>query len=172
MEPYSRMLMQYAHALVAWRGRSEAFVFGTRLTRITGELSGRDPDRVIARCATAVPDWSGGTRIGESIGALNREHGRRIGRGSIVIVLSDGWDTGEPELLGAEMARLHRCAHRLIWLNPLSARPGYEPLVRGIAAALPHIDALLAGNTIASLAELGRMLEAELVPRAHGGLRP
>ncbi len=131
MAPYSRMLLQYMQACVAARARVEAFVFGTRLTRVTRELRGRDSDRALARAAAAVDDWSGGTRIGEAIAELNRVHGRRIGRGSLVILLSDGWDRGEPEELAEEMARLKRTAHRVIWLNPLAADPRYEPLTRG-----------------------------------------
>jgi uncharacterized protein with von Willebrand factor type A (vWA) domain len=159
METYSRMLLQYMHAWVSTRGRVEAFVFGTRLTRVTRELGVRDHDAAVARVAETVVDWSGGTRIGDALAALNREHGRRLGRGSLVIVLSDGWDRGDPELLEREVARLARCAHSLIWLNPLKAQPGYEPLTRGIQAALPHVDRFLAGNSIASLEELAETLE-------------
>ena len=160
MEPYSRMLLQYAQACVAARRRCEAFAFGTRLTRVTAELRGRDPDRALHRAADAVADWSGGTRIGDALGELNRVHGRRIGRGAVIVILSDGWDRGDPELLGAEIARLGRCAHRLVWLNPLKASAGYEPLTRGMVAALPHVDAFLAGNTLASLEELAGLMEA------------
>ena len=159
MAPYGRMLLQYLQACVAARARVEAFAFGTRLTRITRELAGRDPDRALERAATAVQDWSGGTRIGAALAELNREHGRRIGRGAVVVVLSDGWDRGEPELLAAEMARLHRCAHRVVWLNPLAADPRYEPLTRGMRAALPHVDRLLPGNSLRSLEELATLME-------------
>jgi uncharacterized protein len=159
MEPYARMLLQYMQACVAARRRVEAFVFGTRLTRVTGELQGRDPDRALDRAARAATDWSGGTRIGEALATLNRDHGRRLGRGSIVVVLSDGWDRGDPEQLGEEMARLERCAHRMLWLNPLKAHPGYEPLTRGMQAALPYVDHFLAGNSLASLEELAARME-------------
>jgi uncharacterized protein len=159
MEPYARMLLQYMQACVAARRRVEAFVFGTRLTRVTGELAGRDPDRALDRAAGAAEDWSGGTRIGEALATLNREHGRRLGRGSIVVLLSDGWDRGDPQQLAAEMARLERCAHRLIWLNPLKASPEYEPLTRGMQAALPYVDHFLAGNSLASLEELAILME-------------
>jgi len=162
MEPYARMLLQYMQACVAARRRVEAFVFGTRLTRVTAELAGRDPDRALDRAAGAAEDWSGGTRIGEALATLNREHGRRIGRGAIVVLLSDGWDRGEPEELAAEMARLARCARTLIWLNPLKAQPGYEPLTRGMQAALPHVDHFLSGNSIASLAHLADLMEGGL----------
>jgi uncharacterized protein with von Willebrand factor type A (vWA) domain len=159
MSPYARMLLQYVQACVAGRARVEAFVFGTRLTRITRELAGRDPDRALARAAHHVTDWSGGTRIGAALAELNREHGRRIGRGSIIVILSDGWDRGDPEQLGEEMARLRRCAHRVVWLNPLAADPRYEPLTRGMRAALPHVDHLLPGNSIASLEALAELME-------------
>jgi uncharacterized protein with von Willebrand factor type A (vWA) domain len=162
MAPYSRMLLQYLHAAVATHRRVEAFVFGTRLTRVTRELGERDPDRALERAAHAVVDWSGGTRIGASLGELNRVHGRRIGRGSVVVILSDGWDRGTPEALADEMARLRRSAHRVIWLNPLKAAPDYEPLARGMAAALPHTDHFLAGNSLRSLAELADLLEGGL----------
>ena len=159
MAPYSRMLLQYMQACVAARARVEAFAFGTRLTRVTRELRGRDSDRALARAAAAVNDWSGGTRIGEAIAELNREHGRRIGRGSMVILLSDGWDRGEPEQLAEEMARLERTAYKVIWLNPLAADPRYEPLTRGMKAAMPHVDRLLPGNSISSLEALADLME-------------
>jgi uncharacterized protein len=159
MTPYARMLLQYLQASVTARRRVEAFAFGTRLTRITHELDGRDPDAALQRATAAVTDFSGGTRIGEALATLNREHGRRIGRGAVVVILSDGWDRGEPEQLNAEMARLRRAAFRVIWLNPLAAHPDYEPLTRGMLAAVPHTDRLLAGNSIASLEELADVLE-------------
>ena len=159
MEPYARMLLQYLHACVAARRRVEAFAFGTRLTRITNELAGRDHDHALERAAAAVTDFSGGTRIGAALAELNRVHGRRLGRGSVVIILSDGWDRGDPELLANEMARLRRSAHRLVWLNPLAGHPDYEPLTRGMRAAVPHTDELLAGNSLASLEQLASILE-------------
>jgi hypothetical protein len=165
MTPYARMLLQYMQASVAARSRVEAFVFGTRLTRITRELAtagGRDPDLALARAAEHVSDWSGGTRIGAALAELNREHGRRIGRGAIIVVLSDGWDRGDPDVLAGEMARLSRCAHRVVWLNPLAADPRYEPLTRGMQAALPHVDHLLPGNSIASLEALASLMEEGL----------
>jgi uncharacterized protein len=159
MAPYARMLLQYMQASVAARRRVEAFAFGTRLTRITNELEGRDHDRALARATAAVTDLSGGTRIGAALAELNRTHGRRVGRGAVIVILSDGWDRGEPQLLEAEMARLRRSAHRLVWLNPLAAHPDFEPLTRGMRAAVPHTDELLAGNSVASLEELARILE-------------
>jgi uncharacterized protein with von Willebrand factor type A (vWA) domain len=159
MTPYARMLLQYLHASVAARRRVEAFAFGTRLTRITHELGGRDHDRALERAAEAVVDFSGGTRIGAALAALNRDHGRRVGRGAVVVVLSDGWDRGDPSELAAEMARLRRSAHRLVWLNPLAAHPEFAPLTRGMKAAIPHTDELLAGNSLASLEQLAVILE-------------
>jgi uncharacterized protein with von Willebrand factor type A (vWA) domain len=162
MEPYSRMLLAWAHACVRAQGRCEVFAFSTRLSRITRELSSRDPDAAVRAAAASADDWSGGTRIGDVIAALNRDHGRRIGRGAVVTILSDGWDLGDPEVLEREIARLSRCAHRLVWLNPLSAAEGYEPLTRGMATALPHVDVFIAGNTLDSLAQLAELTEAGL----------
>ncbi len=162
MQAHARMLLQYMHACVEARGRVEAFVFGTRLTRVTRELAGRDHDAAMTRATHAAGDMSGGTRIGDALATLNREHGRRIGRGAVVVILSDGWDRGEPQQLADEMARLNRCAHRLVWLNPLKAHEGYEPLTRGMQAALPYVDHFLAGNSIASLEELAELLEGEM----------
>jgi uncharacterized protein len=160
MSPYARMLLQYLHACVAARRRVEAFAFGTRLTRVTNELAGRDHDRALERAAEAVMDFSGGTRIGSALAELNRVHGRRLGRGAVVVILSDGWDRGDPAQLDLEMARLRRSARRLVWLNPLAAHPEFEPLTRGMRAAVPHTDELLAGNSLASLEELAVILEA------------
>ncbi|HSD80378.1 MAG TPA: VWA domain-containing protein [Solirubrobacteraceae bacterium] len=162
MAPYARMLLQYVQAAVAARRRVEAFALGTRLTRITRELHTKDVDRALARATAAVADFGGGTRIGEGLAELNRVHGRRLGRGAVVVVLSDGWDRGDPAVLSAEMARLARSAHRVVWLNPLKAQRGYEPLARGMAAALPHVDAFLEGHSLRSLAELAALLEGPL----------
>ncbi len=159
MAPYARMLLMYMQASVAARRRVEAFAFGTRLTRITHELSGRDQDLALGRAIDVVVDYAGGTRIGDAIAVLNREHGRRIGRGAVVVVASDGWDRGDPDVLSAELARLRRTAVRLVWLNPLAADPRFEPLTRGMRAAVPHVDELLAGNSIASLEQLALILE-------------
>jgi uncharacterized protein with von Willebrand factor type A (vWA) domain len=160
MSPYARMLLCYLHACVAAHRPVEAFAFGTRLTRITRELSRRDPDVALERAIGAVTDYSGGTRIGAALGELNRVHGRRLGRGAVVVIMSDGWDRGDPVQLSAEIARLRRSAYRLIWLNPLAAHPDYEPLARGMRAAIPYTDELLAGNTLASLERLADIMEA------------
>jgi uncharacterized protein len=168
MEPYARMLLAYMQACVAARRRVEAFVFGTRLTRVTAELRGRDPDRALERAAGATRDWSGGTRIGEALATLNREHGRRLGRGAVVVLLSDGWDRGDPQQLEDEMARLSRCAHRLIWLNPLKAHPEYQPLTRGMKAALPYVDEFMAGNSLGSLERLAEALDRLSMSKLRG----
>jgi uncharacterized protein len=159
MQPYARAMLQYLHACVAARRRVEAFVFGTRLTRVTRELALRDHDEALRRAIAACVDFSGGTRIGAAIAELNRTHGRRIGRGSVIIILSDGWDRGDPDLLATEMARLRRSAHRVVWLNPLAAHPDFAPLTQGMRAALPHTDHLLPGNSLASLEDLAEILE-------------
>jgi hypothetical protein len=162
MAPYARMLLAYMHAAVRGHRRVEAFAFGTRLTRITRELDERDPDRALARATAAACDLGGGTRIGAALAALNREHGRRLGRGAIVVVLSDGWDRGDADVMAAEMARLRRSAHGVVWLNPLKASPGYEPLARGMTAALPYVDHFLEGHSLRSLIELADLLEGGL----------
>jgi uncharacterized protein with von Willebrand factor type A (vWA) domain len=159
MAPYARMLLQYLHACVAARRRVEAFAFGTRLTRITVELAGRDHDLALQRAVGAVTDLSSGTRIGAALAELNRTHGRRLGRGAIVVILSDGWDRGDPEQLATEIERLRRSAYRLVWLNPLAAHADYEPLTRGMRAAIPYVDELLAGNSLQSLEQLADLME-------------
>jgi uncharacterized protein with von Willebrand factor type A (vWA) domain len=159
MEPYARVLVRFLHAAVVGRGRVEAFALGTRLTRLTRELSTRDPDAALAAAAHRVLDWSGGTRLGEGLRAFNDQWGvRGMARGAVVVILSDGWDRGDPELLGAEMARLARVAHRIVWVNPLKASAEYAPLARGMAAALPYVDDFVPGNSLAALEELGEVI--------------
>jgi uncharacterized protein with von Willebrand factor type A (vWA) domain len=158
MERYSRLLMIFAHA-IARREDVEAFVFSTRLTRITRMLRHRDLDHALESVSQVVHDFSGGTRIGGAIGEFNRRWARRVlGHGAVVIIVSDGWDRGDPEQLSAELRRLRRSAHRLIWLNPLLGSDGYEPLTRGMAAALPHADDFLAAHNVQALDDLGRLL--------------
>ena len=155
MEPYSRAFVRFVHAAVIGRTRVEAFALGTRLTRITRELSSRDPDAAVAAAARRVVDWSGGTRLGEGLRAFNETWGvRGMARGATVVILSDGWDRGAPEMLGEQMARLARVAHRVIWVNPLKATPGYAPLAQGMAAALPAVDAFVEGHSLAALERL------------------
>ncbi len=161
MERYAEMLLYFAHAGRGRLGRIEAFVFSTRLTRITRELATRQPGEAIRRVADAVHDWSGGTKIGDSIATFNREWSRRVCRGGpIALIVSDGWDRGDPQLLATEMARLHRSVHRVVWLNPLAGREGYRPETQGMRAALPHVDDFLAGGTLRDLATLVRLLES------------
>ncbi|MGI9613478.1 MAG: vWA domain-containing protein [Acidimicrobiales bacterium] len=160
MEPYARALLRFAHAAVVARAKVEVFVLGTRLTRLTKHLTSRDPDAAIRRAFPQVKDWAGGTRLGEGIQGFNNEW-RGLARGSVVVILSDGWDRGDPALLGAEMERLHRVTHRLIWVNPLKATPGYAPLAAGMAAALPHVDQFVEGHSYASLDHLAAILAGE-----------
>lgn len=162
MEPYARALLRFAHAAVVARAKVEVFVLGTRLTRLTKHLTSRDPDAAIRQAFPQVKDWAGGTRLGEGIQAFNNEWGvRGMARGSVVVVLSDGWDRGDAELLGSEMERLHRVTHRLIWVNPLKATPGYAPLAAGMSAALPHIDVFVEGHSYHSLEQLAGILAGE-----------
>ncbi|MEV0176328.1 VWA domain-containing protein [Streptomyces sp. NPDC050803] len=158
MAPYADALLRFAHAAV--RGtRTEAFTVGTRLTRVTRELTHRDPDLAMAAVAAAVPDWRGGTRLGELLGEFLDRFGQRgMARGAVVVLLSDGWERGDPELLADRMRRLHRLAHRVIWANPLKARPGYEPLAAGMAAALPSVDAFVEGHSLAALERLAAVV--------------
>ncbi len=159
MEPYARALLRFVHAAVAGRQKVEAFTLGTRLTRITRELTSRDPDIAVRAAGLRVADWSGGTRLGTGLRQFNDEWGvRGLARNSIVVILSDGWDRGEPEELGAEMERLQRVTHRLIWVNPLKVTPGYAPLARGMAAALPYVDHFVEGHSVAAMEELTRVI--------------
>ncbi len=155
MEPYARALLRFLHAAVVGRGRVEVFAMGTRLTRITRELSSRDPDAALGAAARRVVDWSGGTRLGEGLREFNDRWGvRGMARGAVVVILSDGWDRGDPEILGEQMARLARVAFRIVWVNPLKATPEYAPLARGMAAALPYVDEFVEGHSLASLEHL------------------
>ncbi len=161
MEPYARALIRFVHAAVSGRQKVEAFALGTRLTRLTRELSSRDPDEALRQAATRVSDWSGGTRLGEGLRAFNDEWGQRgMARGAIVVILSDGWDRGDPDVLAEQMIRLHRVVHKLVWVNPLKVTPGYAPLARGMAAALPHVDAFVEGHSIDAMEELARVISA------------
>ena len=161
MSPYARALMQFAYAAIAAGRRVEVFVFGTRLTRVTRTLRTRDPDRAIHEIGRLVRDWEGGTRIGESLKTLLDGWSQRAAlRGAVVVLCSDGLERGDPELLRRQMARLRRLAHRVVWVNPLKGSPRYEPLARGMAAALPSIDAFLSGHNLESLEALGRVLGA------------
>jgi uncharacterized protein with von Willebrand factor type A (vWA) domain len=159
MADYSRALVLFAHAALRADRRWEAFCFGTRLTRVTGALAGPDPDEALMRAAAEVLDWEGGTRIGDSLGRFLAEHGHGgLARGAVVVIVSDGLEVGDPEVLSEAMARLARLAHRVVWLNPLKEDPAYEPLVRGMRAALPHVDLFASGHDLASLEALGEEL--------------
>lgn len=155
MESYARTLIRFVHAAIVGRRDVEAFALGTRLTRLTRELSTRDPDAALGRAAGAVADWSGGTRLGDGLRQFNDVWGvRGMARGAVVVVLSDGWDRGDPAVMAEQMQRLSRVAHRVVWVNPLKAAPGYAPLAQGMAAALPHVDEFLEGHNLDSLEAL------------------
>jgi uncharacterized protein with von Willebrand factor type A (vWA) domain len=159
MDVYARALLRFLHVAVAGRAGVEAFTIGTRLTRITRELRRPDPDTALARAALAVTDWSGGTRLGSELREFNTRWGAPgMARGAVVVILSDGWDRGEPDLLAREMRRLSLMAHKVIWVNPLKAAPGYAPLARGMAAALPYVDDFLEGHSVASLQALAEVV--------------
>jgi uncharacterized protein with von Willebrand factor type A (vWA) domain len=155
MADYSRALVLFARAALQADTRWEAFCFGTRLTRVTRALGDADPQEALRRAAEEVVDWNGGTRIGAALRALTRTN---VARGSVVVICSDGLDVGDPELLRTEMARLSRLAHRVVWLNPLKEDPRYEPLARGMRAALPHVDDFASGHNLASLEALAEAL--------------
>ncbi len=159
MEPYARAYLQFLTCAAGAGGgrgsRSEAFVFATRLTRLTRALHDRHPERAIQRAAAAAPDWSSGTRIGDALKAFNDRHGRRgMARGAVVVILSDGWERGDPALVGREMERLARLAHRIVWVNPRVSASAFSPRAGGMVAALPHCDALVSGHSFAALGEV------------------
>lgn len=160
MERYSRVLLKFIYMISNGLDHAEAFVFSTRLTRITRQLRNREIDVALDQVAASVQDWAGGTRIGDALKSFNYQWGRRVlGQGAIVLIISDGWDRGDIELLRSEISRLQLSSQRLIWLNPLLGSANYEPLTRGIQAALPHIDDFLPVHNLASLEQLGHLLE-------------
>lgn len=159
MESYSRALLRFVQAAVVGRRQVEVFTLGTRLTRITRELSSRNLDRAVTASANAVQDWSGGTQLGETLRKFNNDWGQRgIARGSTVVILSDGWDRGDASVMSEQMHRLKKVSHQIIWVNPLKASPGYEPLAQGMAAALPYIDRFVEGHSLNSLSDLAHVL--------------
>jgi uncharacterized protein with von Willebrand factor type A (vWA) domain len=167
MEPYTRALLLYLHAMVRSGRGVEVFAFGTRLTRLTAELRTRDPEQALARAADRVVDWASGTRIGASLKRYNDVWGRRaLTRGAVVLIASDGWERQDHELVGREMARLHRAAYAVVWVNPVKGSPEYQPLAAGMRAALPSIDRFVAGHNLASLEALGGLLAR--IERRHG----
>jgi uncharacterized protein with von Willebrand factor type A (vWA) domain len=160
MEPYARAYLQFLASAAAPSGASgtggaEAFAFATRLTRLTRALHSRNPERAIQRAAAVAPDWSSGTRIGDALKTFNDRHGRRgMARGAVIVIISDGWERGDPALVGREMARLARLAHRIVWVNPRVSAREFAPRAGGMAAALPHCDALVSGHNLAALDEV------------------
>ena len=167
MEPYTRALLLYLHAMVRSGRGVEVFAFGTRLTRLTDELRTRDPEVALARAADRVVDWASGTRIGASLKRYNDVWGRRaLTRGAVVLIASDGWERQDHELVGREMARLHRAAYAVVWVNPVKGSPDYQPLAAGMRAALPSIDRFVAGHNLASLEALAGLLTR--IERRHG----
>jgi uncharacterized protein with von Willebrand factor type A (vWA) domain len=160
MSPYADALLRFAHAAVrAHPAATEVFTIGTRLTRVTRELRLRDPDKALAASGSAIPDWSGGTRLGEVLKAfLDRWGQRGTARGAVVVVCSDGWERGGTDVLAEQMARLQRLAHAVVWVNPHKGREGYEPLTGGMQAALPSVDHFVAGHSLAAFQELAGVI--------------
>ncbi|HEV7653799.1 MAG TPA: VWA domain-containing protein [Mycobacteriales bacterium] len=165
MSGYADVLLRFAHAATRRRGaRTEVFTLGTRLTRVTREMATPDPDRAMAAVAAAVPDWSGGTRLGVLLREfLDRWGQRGAARGAVVVILSDGWERDDPALLGAQMRRLSLLARRVVWCNPRKARPGFAPLAAGLAAALPHVDDFVAGHSLEALEQLAMIVAGKKV---------
>jgi uncharacterized protein with von Willebrand factor type A (vWA) domain len=165
MAPYARALLLFLHA-TAQAGHVEAFAFGTRLARLTSDLAARDPDVALERVTGRVVDWGSGTRIGAALGEFNAEYGRRsLARGAVVVIVSDGWERDDPELLRREMARLARSAYAIVWVNPLKGSTSYEPLAAGMQAALPYVDRFLSGHNLESLEELADIVAG--IERRH-----
>jgi uncharacterized protein with von Willebrand factor type A (vWA) domain len=166
MEPYARAYLQFLTCAAASGRDAEAFAFATRLTRLTRALASRSPERAIQRAAAAAPDWSSGTRIGDALKAFNDRHGRRgMARGAVVVILSDGWERGDPALVGREMERLARLAHRIVWVNPRVGASRFSVRAGGMVAALPHCDALVSGHSFRALGEVVEAIGADLGER-------
>lgn len=166
MEAYTRALLLFLHAAVGTGRGVEAFAFGTRLSRLTQELATRDPEEAFAKASASVVDWGSGTRIGACLKAFNDEYGRRaLSRGAVAVVVSDGWEREDPDLVGREMARLARAAYAVVWVNPLKGNPEYQPLAGGMRAALPFVDRFLPGHNLRSLEELAAVLAG--IERRH-----
>jgi uncharacterized protein with von Willebrand factor type A (vWA) domain len=160
MSPYADVLLRFAHAAVRVRPAStEVFTIGTRLTRVTRQLRLRDPDLALRAAGDAVPDWSGGTRLGESLRAFLDLWGQRgTARRAVVVLASDGWERGDPALLGEQLARLRRLAYRVVWVNPHKGKDGFAPATAGMVAALPHVDALVAGHSVQALRDIAEVI--------------
>jgi hypothetical protein len=166
MDAYARALLLFLHAIVGTGRGVEAFAFGTRLTRLTPDLAMRDPEAALARATETAVDWGSGTRIGSSLAEFNAVYGRRaLSRGAVVVIVSDGWERDDPELLGREMAKLARAAYAVVWVNPLKGNPEYQPLAGGMRAALPFVDRFLPGHNLRSLEELAAVLAG--IERRH-----
>jgi uncharacterized protein with von Willebrand factor type A (vWA) domain len=162
MEPYARAYLQFLTCAAGSGPNAEAFVFATRLTRLTRALASRSPERAIQRAAAAAPDWSSGTRIGDALREFNDRHGRRgMARGAVVVILSDGWERGDPKLVEREMARLARLAHRIVWVNPRVGADEFAVRSGGMRAALPYCDAFVSGHTFDALDEVVEAIAAE-----------
>ena len=161
MERYTEMFLHFMHAMEGRLGRLEAFVFATRLSRITRQMRAKLPDVALNQVSRVVDDWAGGTRIGQALETFNQDWGRRVSRGGAIgLIISDGWDTGEPDLLEREMFRFSRSMHRVIWLNPLASRPGFSPETRGLRVALPYVDDFLAAGSLVDFRTVIRLLES------------
>jgi uncharacterized protein with von Willebrand factor type A (vWA) domain len=172
MEPYARAYLQFLTCAAGSGPNAEAFVFATRLTRLTRALASRHPQRAIERAAAAAPDWSSGTRIGDALKAFNDRHGRRgMARGAVVVILSDGWERGDPELVGREMQRLARLAHRIVWVNPRVSASAFSVRAGGMVAALPHCDALVSGHSFQALGEVAAAIGAPSLGRREATTR-
>lgn len=177
MAPYADALLRFAHAAVRSDRRCEAFTVGTRLTRVTTQLRHRDADTALATASQAIPDYSGGTRLGDELKEFLDGYGQRgAARGAVVVIASDGWERGDVQVLATQMARLARLAYRVIWVNPHKAQPGYEPLAAGMAAALPYVDDFMEGHSLGALEELAALIGGHAAghdggPRARGARR-
>ena len=166
MDAYARALLLYLHAIVGTGRGVEAFAFGTRLTRLTPDLATRDPEAALARATEIAIDWGSGTRIGNSLAEFNSVYGRRaLSRGAVVVIVSDGWERDDPDLIAREMAKLARASYAVVWVNPLKGNPEYQPLAGGMRAALPFVDRFLPGHNLRSLEELGAVLAG--IERRH-----
>jgi len=173
MEPYARAYLQFLTCAAGSGPNAEAFVFATRLTRLTRALASRHPERAIQRAAAAAPDWSSGTRIGDALKAFNDRHGRRgMARGAVVVILSDGWERGDPQLVDREMARLARLAHRIVWVNPRVSASEFSVRAGGMTAALPHCDALVSGHSFRALGEVAEAIAGGEVARPEPAEEP
>jgi uncharacterized protein with von Willebrand factor type A (vWA) domain len=171
MEPYARAMLQLLYC-AAGGARAEVFSFATRLTRLTRALAQPQPQLALRRAGQTAPDWLGGTRIGACLKEFNDTYGRRgVARGAVVVVVSDGWDTGDPALVRREMARLSRVAFRIVWVNPRAQSPGYQPLAGGMAAAWPYCDAVVSAHRLDALDELTAALADPVRRRSRGAGR-